>query len=108
MGTSLLVPLVAVLQLVGQVAGAYEFQGFNMLLRSAVSPFAQRGQRCSRGDAIHPALIGVERVTARALGILAVQRLNARALTPGLVPIRAELFSHLVERQSVLALRDEV
>ncbi|MBV9231728.1 MAG: substrate-binding domain-containing protein, partial [Chloroflexi bacterium] len=40
-------------------------------------------------------------VESEALGVMAVQRLMERTLTPNLVPIRVELFSRLVERQSV-------
>jgi LacI family transcriptional regulator len=40
-------------------------------------------------------------VDCQALGMMAVQRLMERALTPNLVPIRVELFSRLIERQSV-------
>ncbi len=44
-------------------------------------------------------------VDCQALGTMAVQRLIERASSPHLVPIRVELFSHLVERQSVATLR---
>lgn len=40
-------------------------------------------------------------VDCQALGTMAVQRLVERAVTPNLVPIRVELFSRLIERQSV-------
>lgn len=40
-------------------------------------------------------------VNCQALGMMAVQRLIERAATPNLVPIRVELFTRLVERQSV-------
>src|SRR5579859_2037843 len=40
-------------------------------------------------------------VDCQTLGIMAVQRLIERAVTPGLVPVRVELFSRLVKRQSV-------
>ena len=40
-------------------------------------------------------------VDCQVLGMMAVQRLMERAVTSNLVPIRVELFSRLVERQSV-------
>lgn len=40
-------------------------------------------------------------VDCQALGMMAVQRLTERAATPNLAPIRVELFTRLVERQSV-------
>ncbi|MBV9613944.1 MAG: LacI family DNA-binding transcriptional regulator [Ktedonobacteraceae bacterium] len=43
-------------------------------------------------------------VDCEAMGMMAVQRLMERAATPNLVPIRVELFSRLIERQSVAAI----
>jgi DNA-binding LacI/PurR family transcriptional regulator len=40
-------------------------------------------------------------VDCQALGTMAIQRLMERAATPELVPIRVELFSRFIERQSV-------
>jgi DNA-binding LacI/PurR family transcriptional regulator len=40
-------------------------------------------------------------VDCQALGTMAIQRLMERAATPDLVPIRVELFSRFIERQSV-------
>jgi len=50
-----------------------------------------------------PALTTVH-VECETLGSMAVQRLVERVATPNLVPIRVELFSRLIERQSVATL----
>jgi DNA-binding LacI/PurR family transcriptional regulator len=46
------------------------------------------------------------RVDCQALGTFAIQRLMERAARPDNVPIRVELFSRLIKRQSV-ALRPD-
>lgn len=80
-GRAEIVAIVAVLQLVEQIPASNGLQLYIMHLSCAATPGIEQRYRCARRDAVHPALVGVERVAATSIRVGGVELVLHTLLT---------------------------